>query len=318
LTTSTLVLLTGCVLFSLHNIDFAFLRDRPSVATVGFTIATLIVFALSVAAPAVALERATEQRARLATELDVARRIQSRIIPNDVPLPGLEMASHVHPVESVGGDYLDVYRDGDRCWFLLGDVTGHGLGAGLVMLMAQSTMSALLRLRPDISPRELNFFANRVLAANLARLQERRHLTAVSLLRTRENRFVVSGTHDSLLLYRASSGTVEIREMSHFPVGLGFAPDLSQGDFGEDTLELFPGDTLLMFTDGVTEAARDGDPRAGLFGTEPLVRLLEQHAGNPLSQLKQELLDELDRFTGRAYDDDITFVALRAREETVA
>jgi serine phosphatase RsbU (regulator of sigma subunit) len=318
LTTSTLVLLTGCVLFSLHNIDFAFLRDRPSAATVGFTIATLIVFALSVAAPAVALERATEQRARLATELDVARRIQSRIIPNDVPLPGLEMASHVHPVESVGGDYLDVYRDGDRCWFLLGDVTGHGLGAGLVMLMAQSTMSALLRLRPDISPRELNFFANRVLAANLARLQERRHLTAVSLLRTRENRFVVSGTHDSLLLYRASSGTVEIREMSHFPVGLGFAPDLSQGDFGEDTLELFPGDTLLMFTDGVTEAARDGDPRAGLFGTEPLVRLLEQHAGNPLSQLKQELLDELDRFTGRAYDDDITFVALRAREETVA
>ena len=147
LTTSTLVLLTGCVLFSLHNIDFAFLRDRPSAATVGFTIATLIVFALSVAAPAVALERATEQRARLATELDVARRIQSRIIPNDVPLPGLEMASHVHPVESVGGDYLDVYRDGDRCWFLLGDVTGHGLGAGLVMLMAQSTMSSRTRRR---------------------------------------------------------------------------------------------------------------------------------------------------------------------------
>ena len=92
LTTSTLVLLTGCVLFSLHNIDFAFLRDRPSAATVGFTIATLIVFALSVAAPAVALERATEQRARLATELDVARRIQSRIIPNDVPLPEIGRA----------------------------------------------------------------------------------------------------------------------------------------------------------------------------------------------------------------------------------
>lgn len=318
LTTSALVLLTGCVLFSLHNIDFAFLRDRPSMAPVGFTIATLIVFALSVAAPAVALEQATEQRARLSTELDVARRIQSRIIPGDIALPGLEMASHVHPVESVGGDYLDVYRDGDRCWFLLGDVTGHGLGAGLVMLMAQSTMSALLRVRPDISPRELNFVANRVLAANLARLQERRHLTAVSLLRTRGNRFVVSGTHDSLLVYRARSGTVETCEMNHFPVGLGFAPDLAEGEFGEDALELGPGDTLLMFTDGVTEAARAGDPRAGLFGTDPLVRLLERHAHNPLSQFKQELLDELDRFTGRAYDDDVTFVALRARGEAVA
>jgi serine phosphatase RsbU (regulator of sigma subunit) len=318
LTTSAIVLLTGCVLFSLHNVDFAFLRDRPSAATLGFTLATLIVFALSVAAPAVALEQVTEQRARLATELDVARRIQARIIPADAALPGLEMTSHVRPADSVGGDYLDVYRDGDRCWFLLGDVTGHGLGAGLVMLMAQSTMSSLLRLRPEITPRELNFYANQVLATNLDRLQERRHLTAVSLLRTQGNRFVVSGTHDSLLVYRAATGAVETCEMHHFPVGLGFAPDVAEDAFGEDALELGPGDTLLMFTDGVTEAARAGDPRAGLFGTEPLVRLLTRHATSPLAQLKQDLLDELDRFTGQAYDDDVTFVALRARGEVAA
>ncbi len=151
LSTSAIVLLAGCVVFSLHNIDFAFLRDRPETATLGFTIATLVVFALSVAAPAVALEQVTEHQTRLSAELDVARRIQSRIIPPDAPLPGLEMTSHVRPADSVGGDYLDVYRDGERCWFLLGDVTGHGLGAGLVMLMVQSTMSSLLRLRPEIS-----------------------------------------------------------------------------------------------------------------------------------------------------------------------
>jgi serine phosphatase RsbU (regulator of sigma subunit) len=318
LTTSAIVLLAGCVLFSLHNIDFAFLRDRPEMATLGFTIAMLVVFALSVAAPAVALEQVTEQHTRLSTELDVARRIQARIIPTDAPLPGLEMTSHVRPAESVGGDYLDVYRDGERCWFLLGDVTGHGLGAGLVMLMAQSTMSSLLRLRPDISPRELNFFANQVLAGNLDRLKERRHLTAISLLRMSGNRFAVSGSHDSLLIYRASTGAVETRDINHFPVGLGFAPDLVEADFTEDALHLAPGDILFMFTDGVTEAARGGDPRGGLFGTEPLVTLLKRHARSPLTQLKTELLAELDRFTGNEYDDDVTFLALRAHEEVPA
>lgn len=314
LTTSAIVLLAGCVLFSLHNIDFAFLRDRPEMATLGFTIATLVVFALSVAAPAVALEQATEQRARLSTELDVARRIQARIIPRDAPLPGLEMTSHVRPAESVGGDYLDVYRDGERCWFLLGDVTGHGLGAGLVMLMAQSTMSSLLRLRPDISPRELNFFANQVLSANLERLQERRHLTAVSLLRMEGNHFRVSGSHDGLLIYRASSGDVESCDVNHFPVGLGFTPDLERADFAEAALELAPGDTLFLFTDGITEAARGGDPRAGLFGTDPLVALLKRHARAPLTELKQDLVEELDRFTDSVYEDDVSFLVLRARE----
>ncbi|MGH7617263.1 MAG: PP2C family protein-serine/threonine phosphatase [Gemmatimonadaceae bacterium] len=318
LSTSAIVLLAGCVLFSLHNIDFAFLRDRATMATLGFTIATLVVFALSIAAPAVALEQATEQRTRLTAELDVARRIQARIIPVDAPLPGLEMTSHVRPADSVGGDYLDVYRDGERCWFLLGDVTGHGLGAGLVMLMAQSTMSSLLRLRPDITPRELNFFANQVLAGNLERLKERRHLTAVSLLRMRGNHFAVSGSHDGLLIYRAATGAVEMRDVNHFPVGLGFAPYLDQADFGEDTLQLAPGDVLLMFTDGVTEAARGGDPRLGLFGTEPLVALLKHHAHNPLTRLKQELLEELDRFTGSVYEDDVSFLALRAHDEAGA
>jgi sigma-B regulation protein RsbU (phosphoserine phosphatase) len=276
------------------------------------------VFSLSVAAPAVALEQVTEHEARLSTELDVARRIQLRIIPTDAPLPGLEMTSHVRPADSVGGDYLDVYRDGERCWFLLGDVTGHGLGAGLVMLMAQSTMSSLLRLRPEISPCELNFFANQVLAANLERLAERRHLTAVALLRTAGNRFTVSGSHDSLLVYRATTGGVETHDINHFPVGLGFTADLASSDFVQDALQLGPGDTLFMFTDGVTEAARGGDPRAGLFGVEPLISLLKRHAHSPLTDLKHDLLDELDRFTQKVYDDDVSFLALRARDEATA
>ena len=229
--TPTLALAAGAVLFSLHNVDFAFLRHRPEMAPLGFTVALLVVFGLSIAGPAVAMERVTERQVRLATELAVARRIQSYILPRDPGLASLEVALHVRSAAAVSGDYIDVYRDGERCWFLLGDVTGHGLGAGLVMLMAQSTMSSLLQARPELTPRELNFLANRVLAGNLARLRERRHLSSVSLLRLPGNRFVVSGSHDGLLVYRASTGRVDQLELSHFPVGLGYLGELAQDDF---------------------------------------------------------------------------------------
>jgi len=99
---------------------------------------------------------------------------------------------------------------------------------------------------------------------------------------------------------------------------LGFTPDLAASDVAQDALQLSPGDILFMFTDGVTEAARGGDPRAGLFGVEPIISLLKRHARSPLSQLKHDLVDELDRFTENVYDDDVSFLALRARDEATA
>ena len=312
LSTARLVLLVGCVVFSLHNLDFALLRNRPGFAPLGFTIAILVVFMLAIAGAAVALAQVTEDQVRLATELEVARRIQRQILPADPCLPGIDVTCHVRPAnESVGGDYLDVYRDGDRAWFLLGDVTGHGLGAGLVMLMAQSTMSSLLHARPELSPRELNFLANRVLTSNLARLGERRHLTVISMLCESGNRLVVSGSHDGLLMYRARSGEVELRQVNHFPIGLGFSDELRLDDFREEQLELAPGDLVFLFTDGVTEAGRKGDPKHGVFGIEPIRRILREYAHQPLEQLKRAILDELDTFTGGMYEDDVALLMIR-------
>jgi len=104
----------------------------------------------------------------------------------------------------------------------------------------------------------------------------------------------------------------------HADIWLGFTPELSASDFVQDALQLGPGDILFMFTDGVTEAARGGDPRAGLFGVKPIISLLKRHARSPLTQLKHELLEELDRFTQQVYDDDVSFLALRARDEVTA
>jgi len=304
------------VLFGLHNLDFAFLRDREWLAPLGFTIALLFAFALSVTTLAVAHKAATEQKTRATVELDAARSIQTRLLPRGEALVGIEMASYVRPAESVGGDYLDTYAFGSDAWFFVGDVTGHGLGAGLVMLMAQSTVSSILHAVPGIAPREVNCLLNRVLSRNLERLGESRHMTVVSLQRTGgRGRFLVSGSHDDVYLWRARTGTVEIVSIAHFPVGVGFLPDLEVDAFRQDEIRLEPGDVLYVGTDGVTEAARGGDPRAGLFGEAPVLEALQEHAASPLTELKTHLVEALDAFTGGVYDDDVTFVLLRVNDE---
>jgi serine phosphatase RsbU (regulator of sigma subunit) len=311
---SVRALAISSILFSAHNIDFAFLRDKPAYAPLGFTVAILIIFALSITGPGVVLELVTEQQARTAIEMETARRIQHRIAPRDVSLKGLDVLSYLRPAEDVGGDYLDVYTIGDDSWLLLGDVTGHGLGAGLVMLMAQSTISAILQTRPDISPRELNWLANRVLHANLRRLEESRHMTVISLRRSASNRFTVSGAHDDFYIVRAD-GSLERHSAAHFPLGLGFVGDLEIDAVGEDAFQLYPGDLLYVGTDGVTEAAPGGDPRRGLFGEQQIERLLVEHSRASLDDLRRALLAELETFTGGVYHDDVAFLLVRAHGE---
>jgi serine phosphatase RsbU (regulator of sigma subunit) len=306
-------LVASCLLYSLHNLDFAFLRHRPSLETLGFSLAMLVTFAISISAPAAVLELVTQRQARLAAQLDIARTLQTRLVPPDARLDGLEFAAYMRAADSVGGDYLQCFHAGDVDWFFVGDVTGHGFGAGLFTLMAHSAFASIIETRPEISPRELNHLANRVLSASLARLQERRSMTIVSVRRDgATGRFLVSGSHEDLLVYRAASGTVESIPMSHFPFGLGFVPDLKRESIGDSTVELAPGDLLFAGTDGVFEAPRDGDHRSGHFGMEPVQEALVTSDGLPLSEVRRRIVERLESFTHGQYDDDVAFLMLRA------
>jgi serine phosphatase RsbU (regulator of sigma subunit) len=312
-------LVIGCLMYSAHNLDFPFFRTRPSLVAIGFTIAAVVTFAISISAPAALLEIVTQRQARLAAQLEIARTLQARLIPPDARLEELDFAAYMRTAESVGGDYLHCFRMDDVDWFFVGDVTGHGFGANLFTLMAHSAFASIIEARPDISPRELNHIANRVLCANLARLKERRSMTIVSARRERRTgRLVVSGSHEDLLVYRAASELVESIPMSHFPLGLGFVPDLQYERIGDAAVELARGDLLFIGTDGVFEAARLGEPRSGLFGIEPVREALAESRGLPLSDVRKRLVEELDEFTGGRYDDDVAFLMLRARDEAEA
>ncbi len=303
----------SCVLFSAHNIDFAFLRNREALAPIGFTVAFLVVFAISISAPAALLEAVTKRQARLAAQLEIARTLQARLAPTDARLGNLEFACHMRQADSVGGDYIHHFRMGDAEWFFVADVVGHGFHAGLLTLMAHSALASIIEARPEVSPRELNHLVNRILCRNLAQLEDRRFMTLVSIRREGPaGPLVVSGCHEDLLVYRASSRQVETLAVAHFPLGVGFTPDLRLEQIGEATLELGPGDLVFVGTDGVFEAARLGRHELGLFGADRVVAVLSASGDEPLAEIRRRLIERLDEFTGERYADDVAFFMLRA------
>lgn len=306
-------LLVTMALEVLHTWDFAFLRNVPEFGGAGFTIALLVVFALSIFAPATVLEIVTERQARAATEMLLARRIQMEILPKEPRIDGLEISAFMQPAEEVGGDYYDVYTFGGHSWVLLGDVTGHGLSSGLVMLMAQSVIASILHTRPEISPAELSFTANHILFNQLRRLGEQRTMTLVAISRDgADNSFRFSGNHENLYVFRHRAGSVEVLDVEHIPHGLGMLDEFGLDAYTQDRFSLEEGDLLFLASDGIREAAAHGDYEQGMFGEERMLEILTRSAARPLADIKKSLLEELERFTGGVYHDDISFLIARA------
>lgn len=311
LSSSELGMAIASAFYGLHMLDFAVLGDKPEFGLLGFSVGLLSIFALSIFAPAVVVEKITTATARTAAEMDAARRIQTQLLPQNPKVPGLDLACYMKPADEVGGDYYDVHRIGDRSWILLGDVTGHGLSSGLVMLMAQSVMSSILHTRSAVSPAELNVLANQILHENLTRMGEERTMTIVSLRLERDDEIVLSGIHDNMFIHRARSGEVEVVEVGQFPFQLGLMGDIPGEIVGEARVHLEPQDTLFVITDGVTEAAQGGDYKQGMYDERRLIEFIKASAGQPIDQIKDSLAGELERFTRGVFHDDVTFLIAR-------
>ena len=251
-------------------------------------------------------------RSRASVELDLAQRIQTEILPKAPEIPGLELACYMKPADEVGGDYYDVVVAGEFAWVLLGDVTGHGLGSGLVMFMAQSILTSILQTREQIEPAELNYLANQILYKNLQRLDEQLPMTFVSLCFHEGRSFTVSGCHDNFLIYRAASQSIEMLSLDHFALGIGFSDSFVREDYTQSAYTLAAGDVIFMVTDGITEAFCGGNVKLEQYGEERLKGLFLKHAARSAEEVKAALIAELDEFTGGIYHDDVTFIVAKA------
>jgi serine phosphatase RsbU (regulator of sigma subunit) len=252
------------------------------------------------------------RRSRAAAELDLAQQIQLDILPKNPSVPGLEISCFMKQADEVGGDYYDVIVLPETSWILLGDVTGHGLGSGLVMFMVQSILTSILQTHDHIEPKFLTYQANTILYDNLQRLKEQLPMTFAAIRFDREQQFTICGCHDSFFIYRAAERRIEILELNHFPFGIGFSRDFSESDFTQISSSLAKDDVLYMVTDGITEAFHSGNAHGEQFGEERLLSFISGHSHLSADEIKDALVKELQVFTRDIYHDDVTFIIVKS------
>jgi DNA-binding LacI/PurR family transcriptional regulator/serine phosphatase RsbU (regulator of sigma subunit) len=255
-----------------------------------------------VAHEAAAREKAETQR--LESELAIATRIQTSILPRDLSVQGLEIAAMMRTATEVGGDYYDVLPTAGGCWIGIGDVAGHGLGSGLVMMMLQSVVSALVRQNPEAAPRELLRVVNAVLYDNVrTRLQQDEHATLSLIRYSADGELSFAGAHEDMLVLRSATGRVEA--VPTLGTWVGATRDIDEVT-QDSQLRLSDGDVLLLYTDGVIEAQ---DAQGERFGIERLSRQLERHGEQPALALRDLLAAAVQDFMAEQRDDLALLVA---------
>jgi hypothetical protein len=242
---------------------------------------------------------------RLERELEIGARIQTCILPKQIRVPGLDIASSMRPATEVGGDYYDILPAKDGCWIGIGDVAGHGLTSGLVMLMAQSAICALVDSVGTLSPREILCDANRLLVENIRHRLGQDQFVTLSLLRYfRDGRVSFAGAHEDMIVYRADRNRCEVIETEG--TWLGVKADIAN-QTRDRSLQLHDHDVIVLYTDGVTEAM---DKSGKQFGLPRLVEIVERNGAMPVDEMLDTILRAVDAWTD-VQRDDVTALVLR-------
>jgi len=247
---------------------------------------------------------------RLKKEMEIAVRIQTALLPENPAHAELDIDALMIPAEEVGGDYYDFCLDqaGDL-WISIGDVSGHGLTAGLIMMMAQTAHYDTVFKSRGTRPSEVICSLNKVLNANVARrLKDHSFMTFTSLKYSGDGEFLFAGAHLDMLVHRKGTGRVDaIKTTGTF---LSLIDDVSACT-RDERFFLGKGDTLLLYTDGVIEAA---DREGRLLDVPNLCDMLARHSGESVSSLKESIREETMKWCGGNYRDDMTIVVVRRKE----
>ncbi len=197
--------------------------------------------------------RDAEIRERHRQEMALARSIQTSVLPRTFALTGFDISAVMMPAEEVGGDFYEFRPTNDGgAWLGIGDVTGHGVTSGLIMMMAQSMFTTLFEQRGDMTPAQFITVLNRAMVYNLhTRLGQDKFMTMVAARLYPDGRLTYAGAHTDFLVYRASTGTID--RVSTEGVWLGIKDDIESATV-DRTLTIARGDTILFYTDGVVES----------------------------------------------------------------
>lgn len=263
------------------------------------------------------------EKEKMAEEMELGQKIQMSLLPKEAPsVPGLTVRGLTIPAKEIGGDYYDYIVTsgavvGDQLGIAIGDVSGKGIAAGILMAIAKATVMTISKSSSD--PKEILNKANSILYENM---KAGGHFMSLLYMQwdsqTKTMNYCGAG-HEYIIIYRAdgklsaerkqhSASCIQQSSVEVVPAGgliLGVIPDVSK-HLQLRTLSLNVGDKIILYSDGVTTAQnKEGD----FFSLEKLESLVAQKGSHPLDTLIQELKYEVYSFMGTADQyDDITLV----------
>ncbi|MBO9998497.1 MAG: SpoIIE family protein phosphatase [Cyanobacteria bacterium SID2] len=254
------------------------------------------------------LHHTQAENLRLEAELDVTHRLQQMLLPKAQDLQAvteLEIADYMEPAAEIGGDYYDVLCGKEQVKIGIGDVTGHGLESGVLMLMVQTAVRTLLEAN-ETDPRVFLETLNRTIYGNVQRMNSDLNLT-LALLDYRNGRLRISGQHEEILVVRAGGIIERIDTLDlGFPIGL----EANIAEFvGEASVELAAGDVVVLYTDGITEAE---DEAGHFYGLDRLCEIVRHHRHEKANAIRQAVINDLrDHIRQQKVYDDITLLVMK-------
>lgn len=251
-----------------------------------------------------------KDQARLKKEMEIAERIQTSLLP---PIPThdeLEIAASMNPAEEVGGDYYDLVLDKNKnFWIAIGDVSGHGVTPGLVMMMAETAFNNyVMEKGTSATPKDAIISVNKTLTENIRnRLNEKHFMTMNFLKYTGSGKFLQAGSHVDIIVYRSKTKTCDTYPTDG--VYMGIVPDIS-AHTADKAFSLNVNDVLVVYTDGVIEA-KNKDNIENLLGMDVLKETIiangEKNANSIMEAIKTRAMD----WCGHKPADDITMVVTK-------
>jgi serine phosphatase RsbU (regulator of sigma subunit) len=249
---------------------------------------------------------------RMGAELEITERLQQMVLPGEEELTRvqyLEIAPFVLPAEEVGGDYYDVLiEEMSKTGHLkigIGDVTGHGLESGVIMLMVQTAIRTLLNLQIT-DPVQFLTILNKTIYDNIKRIGSNKNLT-LALMDYEPGNLRLSGQHEELLIVRAADGSLEQIDTMALGFPIGLTEDISEF-VAQVELKLAQNDVVVMYTDGITEAENMEHEQ---YGLERLCAVVQAHYKDSAHSIKRAVIEDLMAYIGnQTIYDDITLLVL--------
>jgi sigma-B regulation protein RsbU (phosphoserine phosphatase) len=252
-------------------------------------------------------ERLKEDNLRMGAQLDIVRQMQQMILPNaeELKIDGLDIAAYMEAADEVGGDYYDVLNTDGVVTLGIGDVTGHGLESGILMLMAQTAVRTLKEIRETDPVRFLDAL-NRTLYKNVQRMNSEKSLT-LAILNYSKGWVTISGQHEETIIVRQGG---QVERIDTMDLGFPLALDDDIVEFiSHISIELKLGDGIVLYTDGIPEAK---DINKKQYGLEQLCDIISQNWHLSAQEIKQAVIDDLrGHIATQKVFDDITLLVVK-------